>query len=130
MTRISEEWRSIAGYVGYEVSNLGRVRSIIRRHQSLPHVFAVCLGNHGYPVVNLYHGKKARSFTVHGLVARAFIGPCPRGQEVRHKDGKRDNPTLENLSYGTRADNEADKWRHGTQTRHRNGSRRTKGSSP
>jgi transcriptional regulator with XRE-family HTH domain len=48
------------------------------------------------------------------MVAEAFLGPCPKGEEVRHGDGDRTNPRLDNLSYGTRAQNIADCKIHGT----------------
>lgn len=60
------------------------------------------------------HLGRGHSRTVHSLVAAAFIGPCPQGQEVRHKDGTRTNNTADNLEYGTRTDNLRDAIRHGT----------------
>lgn len=56
---------------------------------------------------------------VHQLVARAFIGPCPPGLEVRHKDGNPANNHIDNLEYGTRADNMQDRLNHGNNP-HRN----------
>lgn len=52
--------------------------------------------------------------SIHSMVAEAFIGPCPSGQEVRHKNGKRDDPRASNLEYGTRSDNVRDAIKHGT----------------
>lgn len=51
---------------------------------------------------------------VHALVASAFIGPRPDGQEVRHLDGDRLNPNVANLAYGTRSQNRIDCVQHGT----------------
>lgn len=52
---------------------------------------------------------------VHKLVAEAFIGPCPDGMEVRHfPDRSTSNNRLDNLSYGTRLQNAADRRTHGT----------------
>lgn len=48
---------------------------------------------------------RGNSRCVHMLVAEAFLGPRPIGQEVRHKDDDRTNPRLDNLEYGTRQDN-------------------------
>jgi hypothetical protein len=50
---------------------------------------------------------------VHVLVAAAFLGPCPDGQEVRHLDGDKLNNCLDNLIYGTRSENNLDTVRHG-----------------
>jgi predicted XRE-type DNA-binding protein len=51
---------------------------------------------------------------VHRLVCEAFHGPCPDGMHCRHLDGSRANNTPSNLCWGTKAENEADKLRHGT----------------
>lgn len=45
---------------------------------------------------------------VHRLVAAAFLGPCPAGQEVMHKDDNPGNARLDNLSYGTHLENVRD----------------------
>lgn len=50
---------------------------------------------------------------VHRLVARAFLGPCPPGQEVCHWDGDPANNRIDNLRYDTRASNSTDTVRHG-----------------
>ncbi len=52
---------------------------------------------------------------VHQLVLEAFVGPCPSGLECRHLDGNPDNNQLENLRWGTRLENMADKKLHGTE---------------
>lgn len=60
---------------------------------------------------------------VHKLVMDAFVGPCPEGQEVLHDDNDTANNRLGNLRYGTRVENTADKFRHGTfvvGSRHKN----------
>jgi hypothetical protein len=120
-----EIWREIAGTNGaYEVSSLGRVRSMPRT------VTRTCAGkshtvtnrgkiltptpNQGYPRVTMRVNGKTVYRMCHRLVAETFIGPCPPGQRVRHLDGNRANPALNNLAYGTRADNIADCKRHGT----------------
>lgn len=113
---MSEEWRAVPGFPNYEVSSLGRVRSLdhtkwggpvvgyyLHRGRLLKHGIA----SNGYPTVVLGRGH---SRTVHSLVAEAFIGPCLPGQEVRHKDDERWNASLANLEYGTRRDNVNDAY--------------------
>lgn len=50
----------------------------------------------------------------HAFVADAFLGPRPKGNQVRHMDGNAQNNRPSNLLYGTRRDNALDKHRHGT----------------
>ena len=46
-----------------------------------------------------------------------FCGPCPKGLEVAHLDGNRENASLENLRYVTRKENVSHKVLHGTAQR-------------
>lgn len=117
---MSEEWRTVYGFEGgYEVSSHGRVRSIDRAVVNKCGVVKLLKGkilrpgiaSNGYPSVALGRGSTKM---IHALVACAFIGPCPVGQEVRHKDGDRKNPARFNLEYGTRGDNMNDAKKHGT----------------
>jgi hypothetical protein len=122
---MTEEWRAVIDYQGkYQVSNLGRVRTIARvvtRRNGVP------ISIHGrikqpsrasrgdYPVVCLKDvGKKPKLVTVHSLVAAAFIGPRPKYADICHFDGNPHNSQLSNLRYAFRRENEADKDRHGT----------------
>jgi hypothetical protein len=104
---MTERWAVVPGFPRYEVSDLGRVRNIASGL-----VLVNCREKRGYLTVSLYPGKKTHM--VHLLVARAFLGPCPEGQECRHDDGDPGNPALSNLLYGTRAENRMDAYRHGT----------------
>ena len=70
--------------------------------------------SHGYPCVNLRLDGETVLVRVHQLLARAFIGPVPDGMEVRHNDGNPGNCRLDNLCYGTRAQNIEDAKRQGT----------------
>ena len=108
-----EEWRPVSGHSGYEVSDHGRVRSYrtLQGHPcKKPRIMKLMV------VQGYLHIKLGRSFqsTVHRLVAAAFLGPCPEGMECRHLDGDRLNARLDNLIYGTKAENYDDRRRHGT----------------
>lgn len=120
---MSEEWRPVVGFEGfYEVSDLGRVRSVAR---SVP-----CYGGtrniksrvlkgsperDGYLMVSLSkgNGSKQHSHKIHRLVLEAFVGPMPDGMESLHGDGDPANCLLSNLRYGTPVDNWQDRRKHG-----------------
>jgi hypothetical protein len=121
-----ETWRPIPWAPGYEVSDMGRVRSLDREvavtankgetrgrsaHvcQRKGRVLRLGIGRYASAVV------AGRCCLVHRLVAEAFIGPCPEGHIVRHGPGGPLDNRLENLSYGTPAQNNgADRLRDGT----------------
>ena len=105
-----ETWLPIAGLEGkYEVSDLGRVRSLrygkerilkARSANGAAGHLGVCLP----PKTNQY---------VHRLVALAFLGDPPEsGMVVCHNDGNPANNAVDNLRWGTRRDNVMDTWKH------------------
>ena len=120
-----EVWRWVSGYQGlYEVSNLGRLRSYYRKGRrnssnasETPLVMKPYVGVRGYRLATLRKDGIPKNIPVHSLVVSAFYGEVPRGKEVRHRDGNKTNNRLDNLIVGTRAENEADKVRHGVSNR-------------
>lgn len=121
-----ETWRSVPGFEGwYEVSDLGKVRSVERwvtdtrgrRYLYASRVLNPKVRKNGYLEVPLRRNGSVTYKRVHQLVLLAFVGPCPEGMEVRHKDRTRANCRLDNLHYGTHLENMADRANHGT---HRN----------
>ena len=101
------EWKPITDFPGYEVSYLGLVRGPLKSLTLRP-------DRKGYLFANMRRGGLVHKRTVSRLVAEAFVGPCPAGQQVRHKNGIKSDDHFSNLEYGTQADNEHDKRRHGT----------------
>ena len=116
-----ERWIDIPGYVDYEVSDHGHVRSKARpshngrgaytRQQCVLSQFTT---KKGYRAVGLYRdgGRTWRRWLVHRLVMLAFIGDDSR--QVRHRNGDPADNRLENLEYGTNAENQTDSVAHGT----------------
>lgn len=111
-TIIEEEWRDIAGYEGlYQVSNLGRVKSLNYRHTGKGKILKPDKNKYGYLQVTLYkNGKYNRRF-VHRLVARMFIPNHKNLPQINHKDENKENNRIDNLewcdakyniNYGTR----------------------------
>lgn len=120
--QITREWRPVVGYEGrYEVSNDGLVVSLASQERFrrktdliLTQFLTGCPGRK-YPSVNLVDNhRKAKTWRVHKLVAAAFLGKPPSpGLLVLHFDDDQLNNSLENLRYGTLADNQRDSVRNG-----------------
>lgn len=119
MSNHCERWLSVPGYEGlYEVSSAGRVKSLKSgRWRSGVKFLSWHYDRSRYPKVSLYRNGLGAKYRVHSLVALAFLGPRPTGMQVRHIDGDRNNPKLDNLGYCTQKENEADKLVHGTRRR-------------
>jgi hypothetical protein len=105
----AERWLPVVGWEGfYEVSDLARVRSLPRRTRSGMRGGRILKQNPrraGYMQVGLSREGEAANYDVHVLVAAAFLGPRPEGEEVCHKNpGKLDNRASA-LEWGTRAKN-------------------------
>lgn len=104
----SEEWRDVPGYESlYIVSNLGRVKRILPAMGTWAgRLLSPSPNTQGYLRVGLTdRDGRMRSVQIHRIVAAAFLGPCPLGQEVNHKNGDRGDERLENLEYVTRSEN-------------------------
>lgn len=110
---MNEEWRPIKGLEdAYEVSNLGRVRSLDRFVRNPGNrsggcrqkgkTLKACAAKNGYCVVNV---GRSRTQYVHRLVTEAFIGKIPHGMTVNHKDGNKNNNNVENLEIVTYSEN-------------------------
>lgn len=102
------EWRDIPGYEGYyKVSNTGlvkRVKAPKTKKSKQDRVLLCTLNSRGYKRCGLYKGEGACNFSVHTLVALAFIGPRPSGCDIHHMDGNKLNNTPGNLEYKLRDD--------------------------
>ena len=100
---MNEIWKS-TGFDGYEVSNLGRVR---RLHKTIPpRIRKLTTDTHGYLHVNLWHGGKSKHFSIHRLVAIAFIPNPENKPEVNHIDGNKLNNRVSNLEWVTSSENQ------------------------
>jgi hypothetical protein len=94
MDQSLEQWRPVAGYEGlYEVSNAGRVKSLERLVSNVRGVYtrpAQLIKLHrnsgGYVTASLYINGNRKTYSVHFLVAQAFLRPCPGGYGNRIGD--------------------------------------------
>lgn len=113
-----ETWKSVAGFEGaYEVSDLGRVRSVPRNDtrgsRREGKVMSLALQKNGYVSVMLSQGGQCTKRWVHRLVLESFVG-APDGRHARHGPKGSAVNTLANLCWGTRRENSADQVRDGT----------------
>jgi len=119
---MNEHWRSIAGFEGfYEVSNLGRVRSLTHKargksNSEVTHegqLLNPTLNSDGYHVLTLSRDGKTIQRKVHRVVAQAFH-PNPMGFPcVNHIDFNKINNQSVNLEWCTNAHNMRHDWNHG-----------------
>lgn len=111
---MSEIWKSPPSFPGYEVSSAGRVRSVVRLKAGEKRTIIVGRDNgRGYELIHMVVGGKRTGRCVHRVVADAFIGPCPIGMEVNHKDCNKWNNTPGNLEYVSRGRNIAHAYEKG-----------------
>lgn len=106
----NEVWVPIKGYEGfYEVSNLGRVKTLARRmeNRGVPEYITYGSQQRGYHNAALRNETgDVKVFRVHRLVAEHFIShqPTPNHQ-VNHIDGNKSNNRVENLEWVTPREN-------------------------
>jgi hypothetical protein len=104
-----EEWKDIVGYEGlYQVSNTGRVKSLKKCELLMKHQISNC----GYCRVSLRKPKSSIKYSIHRLVAEAFL-PNPNNlPQVNHIDGNKLNNLVDNLEWNTRSENQKHAYRN------------------
>ena len=104
-----EFWRDVGGFEGiYQVSNLGRVRSLDRKvHTYIKkgRILKSFDNGHHYQYLTLSDGTKKRKHYVHILVAKAFIENPNEYEQVNHKDFDKTNNRANNLEWVSREQN-------------------------
>lgn len=99
-----EIWKDIKGYEGlYQVSNLGRVKSLKRYHVNSDRIMNFTPDKDGYLRVCLRKDKQCLTKRVHRLVAEAFIENDDPEHKivVNHKNEDKTLNTVENLEWCT-----------------------------
>jgi NUMOD4 motif-containing protein/HNH endonuclease len=119
---VAERWLPVVQYEGfYEVSDLGRIRSIdrvVRRGTGLlrlrGRVRARQMVANGRYIVQLYANGVHDNRYIAQLVLEAFVGPPPGAAECCHNNGDNTDNRLVNLRWDTHSANMLDKQLHGT----------------
>ncbi len=109
----TERWKLIPGFLHYEASSLGRIRTLDRRtldtlgrrQKHRGRMLSLTASRQGYLQVLLYQDGIRRSMLVHRLVATAWLGECPDGMEVNHKNCNKADNRIGNLEYVTPSEN-------------------------
>lgn len=108
MKNIVEIWKSVIGYEGlYEVSNMGRVKSlernIVKGRGGLCKIEERILKSgkdkDGYPQVVLCKEGKRKTCKIHRLVATAFIDNPNNLPQINHIDEIKTNNCVDNLEW-------------------------------
>ena len=112
---VGEEWRDIKNYEGlYQISNLGRVKSVKRTvwnngrccYVTVPErILKLKKNRYGYLQIVLHKDGNRKSYGVHRLVAEAFIPNPDNLPEVDHKNGRKLDNRANNLRWVTKEDN-------------------------
>ena len=111
---LMEIWKSVKGFEGfYEVSDLGRVRSVKRtvlykdgrmfKYESV--LLKKTKDPRGYLQVGFNKNGKKSTHRIHRLVAENFIFNNSNDKEVNHIDGVKENNRLDNLEWVTSSEN-------------------------
>lgn len=130
---MQEIWKPVSGFESlYEVSNLGRVRSLDR----------VCVGpsgrerrrkgqlmrqtlTDGYFVIRMFSAEGSKIHRIHRLVATEFCRKTEGCDVINHKDGVKTNNHADNLEWTTVRGNTIHSYENGLQSG-RKGSRHHK----
>lgn len=105
----TENWMSIEGYEGiYEISDLGRVRSLNYHRSGETRILKPGIDRGGYLMVVLSKDGKRKTVKVHRLVATAFVPNMFGLNEVNHINEVKTDNREENLMWVDSKEN--DNW--------------------
>ena len=104
-------WKDIEGLSHYQVSNLGRVKSLKHNKEKIlkHHVY-----KESYPSIRIScGGGRQKSIKIHQCVARAFLNHKPNGLKkvINHKDGNKLNNNVNNLEIVSHRENSSTCYR-------------------
>lgn len=105
-----EIWKDIEGFEGlYQVSNLGQVKSLARKYVGkLDKIMKPAIRNQ-YPMIELFKDKKGVCYSVHRLVASAFIEKDDDRNLVNHINKIKTDNRACNLEWVNQTENDSHK---------------------
>lgn len=80
----NEIWKNIDDR--HQISNFGNVRSVNYKNTGQVKLLKQSINNNGYPIIGLSSNGKTKNYTVHRLVAQAFLPNPDNLPEVNHKN--------------------------------------------
>ena len=124
LSYIMEIWKEVKGYEDYEISNLGRVKSLARTiyktdgttQAHKERFLKPSFSNGGYLKVSLSNNFKVKTKRIHQLVAEAFLNHVPDGMNlvVDHMNAVKTDNRLDNLQIITTRENSSKDKKEGT----------------
>lgn len=96
---MDEIWKNIEVYPNYQVSNLGRVKSLNYRKTGKEKILKNCKNNSGYLSVTLSKEGKMKPYFIHRLVAQAFLDNPNNLPQVNHINEDKTDNRVENLEW-------------------------------
>jgi hypothetical protein len=113
MEKITEEvWKLIDGYPNYQISNLGRVKSLNYLNTGRISILKQCASSR-YFQVRLFLNNVRKMKSIHRLVAIHFVPNQENKSTVNHKDGDKLNNHASNLEWCTQKENNKHAWDSG-----------------
>ena len=107
-TQVEEKWVLIPETNNkYQISNFGRIRNAKTGRLRKTYISAM------YPYFTCYVDGKMKGFTVHSLVAKAFLPKIEGKNQVNHKDLNKLNNVVDNLEWCTHSENQKHKYSNG-----------------
>ena len=98
---MTEIWKTIKDYPNYQISNLGRVKSLGNNKTRKEKILKSYKNNKGYLKVDLYKEGVIKKYYIHRLVASAFLDNPNNLPQVNHKDEDKTNNCVDNLEFCT-----------------------------
>ena len=121
--QLEMSWRKISGFA-YEVSADGQIRRINSRLKTKTYLRQGTTKSSGYKIAGLSKEAKVYWFTVHRLVAKAFVANPENKPEVNHLNGDKSDNRSVNLEWVTPKENHRHASENGLKASgDRNGSR-------